>query len=86
MACIFGAIFTVQGSHGLGRLFPGFVDALRALKELAPHVKIGVASRTNYPELAAQALELFEVGGAKLRSLVDYEEIYPSDKKKHFRM
>lgn len=68
------------------RIHSGAKKVLRELYLKHPHIKIGVASRTDYPDWAEECLDLLEIdNGVKLNQIVHYKEIYPGDKKTHFR-
>eukprot|EP00636_Phaeomonas_parva_P001575 CAMPEP_0118873632 /NCGR_PEP_ID=MMETSP1163-20130328/15362_1 /TAXON_ID=124430 /ORGANISM="Phaeomonas parva, Strain CCMP2877" /LENGTH=306 /DNA_ID=CAMNT_0006808923 /DNA_START=46 /DNA_END=963 /DNA_ORIENTATION=+ len=63
-----------------------FADAAAALKELAEcarwsGAKVAVASRTNKANWAYSLLEQFD----ELRDLVEFTEIFPGDKTRHFQ-
>jgi hypothetical protein len=69
------------------RLFPGALEALRALKneERFKHTKVAAASSTTEPEWARKCLSLLEVQpGVKVNQVITYAEIYCSNKTKHF--
>lgn len=66
-------------------IIEGARQVLEKLQKDHPEVKIGWASRTNYPEWAYQCLKLFEINGVSLSELGHFHEIYPGDKKSHFR-
>jgi magnesium-dependent phosphatase 1 len=79
-----GAVY--DRSNQQVQLFPG---AKRVLSEIVQKyrgiIKVGYASRTDYPKWAFQCLQLIEVDGVSLHELAEYMEIYPGDKKQHFR-
>jgi hypothetical protein len=69
------------------RLFPGALEALRAVKneECFKHTKVAAASSTTEPEWARKCLSLLEVQpGVKVNQVITYAEIYCSNKTKHF--
>mmetsp|Transcript_4664 Transcript_4664/g.15450 ORF Transcript_4664/g.15450 Transcript_4664/m.15450 type:complete len:155 (-) Transcript_4664:543-1007(-) len=95
MYMIDGPPFTKDGQ---GRVFDRrktevvpYKPGLEALHEMhtAPEwkgVKVGYASRTEYPEWAMACLGLIEVGsGVSMKDAGHYFEIYPGNKKAHFK-
>lgn len=61
---------------------------IRCAKIKAKDIQIGVASRTSAPELARQMLSFLRVPSSEPAQAIhffDYLEIYPGDKKTHFR-
>lgn len=77
---------TVRDSSGTEiYLIKGARKVLEELRSTYPDIKIGFASRTNYPEWANKCLKLFKIHDKTLDQMADYKEIYPGDKKSHFR-
>ena len=67
------------------KLHPGCADILAKLGRERP-CKVAYVSRTYYPEYSAQCLDRIVVGnGLTMRDCAQHFEIYPADKKKHFR-
>ena len=82
----------VDGYGNEVRLFPGTEEVLAEIVQseqyAAGAIQIGYASRTNYPEWALECLSKLSCPGAPERSLLEiasFKEIYPGDKKTHFR-
>merc|ERR1740121_633931 len=79
----------VRAGHDVVRLFPGAAAVLRALQTDArfAHTEIAVASSTTEPAYANTCLDQLVIGAddATVGSLVQYREIYPSNKgRAHF--
>ncbi|KAI8368459.1 magnesium-dependent phosphatase-1 [Blakeslea trispora] len=68
------------------RLFEHTTTIFSTIKSF-PNTKIGIASRTGTPEWAAKALRLFKVPelDSTLEENIDYFEMYPGSKLKHFK-
>lgn len=66
--------------------FP-YSAAIIALIKAFPDTKIGIASRTTTPDWARKAIGMLRIPGlsATLIEIVDYMEIYPGSKIKHFK-
>ena len=78
-----GKVFDKRGTEI--KFIPGAEKTLVQLMREHPEVKIGWASRTDYPEWAFECLKLFTVNGKRLFDLGEFHEVYPGDKKSHFR-
>ena len=67
------------------KLHAGCADILARLAT-EQQCKVAYVSRTYYPEYSAQCLDGIHVGnGLTMRDCAQHFEIYPADKKKHFR-
>ncbi len=76
-----GRVFDRNRQHVY--LFP---EAQEILKEIHPSVKIGYASRTEYPDWAMECLRLIHVfEKTTMLDIMHIAEIYPTDKIKHFK-
>lgn len=71
------------------QMFDDMHEILRLLHtdEQFASTKVAVASRTTYPKWAKRCMELLHVEelNIPLDSIIDYETIYPRNKKTHFR-
>jgi len=78
---------------GSGQTLEFLGDAKTILYELATakkweNTEIAYCSRTNYASYAKRCLQLMTIdkdGKKSMESIVDYKEIYPGDKKTHFK-
>eukprot|EP01041_Mallomonas_annulata_P005414 gene5414-10839_t len=77
-----GRILDKRGTEIL--LFPGVDNIIRQIKSWGNDTKIGIASRTDEPEWAAEVLSLMEIDNVPLRNYFDFQEIYPGSKITHF--
>ncbi|KAJ1481504.1 magnesium-dependent phosphatase-1 [Baffinella frigidus] len=69
------------------RLYPGSLEALRALRneERFKGTKVAAASSTTEPEFARKCLSLLQVEpGVRVNEVITFTEIYNSNKSKHF--
>ena len=69
------------------KLYEGFEFAIRMMRDDArfKETKICAVSRTYHADWAASCMRACEVDGVALAHIFDHEEIYPDDKKVHFR-
>ncbi|KAI8074430.1 magnesium-dependent phosphatase-1 [Gongronella butleri] len=68
------------------RLFKHVAEIFATIKQWEG-VKIGIASRSSTPDWCRLALETFQVPGmdCTMLDLIDYMEVYPGDKREHFK-
>ena len=78
-----GKVFDRSGTQI--KLIKGAEQVLTELHRDHPEIQIAWASRTDYPEWADKCLQLFTINGVSLKELGSFAQIYPGDKKSHFR-
>ncbi|ORX42892.1 magnesium-dependent phosphatase-1 [Hesseltinella vesiculosa] len=68
------------------RLFKHVPEVFAMIKQW-PDIKIGIASRSTTPDWCHTALKMFQVPSmdCSLYDLIDHMEIYPGEKRQHFK-